>query len=183
MQRPFEILLVESDADLAAMLVTYLHESLQANVTHVQSAEEAFREELTARHDLLLAAMSLPDGDGLELVRQVRENNRCPAILMAQSPTAGETIAALRLGVADFLTKPFDMEYLLATVRKALKTRRLRCRELSRHRRLRKLVARIICERRDLAQRIDLICRDFVQAHRRLAEKVTQSGLLANREK
>jgi hypothetical protein len=48
-----------------------------------------------------------------------------------------------------------------------------------RHRRLRKLTARIICERRDLRQRIDLICRDFVHAYRRLAQRVTEAELLS----
>jgi DNA-binding NtrC family response regulator len=181
-QRPLEILLVEDDGDLADMVQQYLGESLRARVTHVRCADDALTEELTARHDVLLASMSLPDGDALELVRRVRESNPCPAILMAESPTAGEAIACLRLGVADLLTKPFDLEYLSATVRKAVAAHRVRRRERARHKRLRRLVARVVCERSDLAKRIDLICRDFVQAHRRLAEKVSQSGALTGKQ-
>lgn len=178
--RPLEILLVEDDADLADMVGRYLHESLRASVTHVESAADALREELTARHDLLLASTSLPEEDALELVRRFHENNPCPVILMAEEPTAGEAITAIRLGVADFLTKPFEMDYLSIAVRRAIRVYRHRCRERVRHKRLRKLVARIVCERRDLAKRIDLICRDFVHAHRRLAEKVAQSGILTD---
>ena len=111
-QRPLQILLVEDDTDLAELVGRYLSESLRAEVTHVESADAALGEELTTRHDLLLAAMELPDGEGLELVRRVHENNSCPAILMAEGPTAGEAIAAVRLGVVDILTKPFDLEYL-----------------------------------------------------------------------
>jgi DNA-binding NtrC family response regulator len=181
-QRPLQILLAEDDADLAELVERYLSESLQANVTHVDSAAEALGEELTTRHDLLLASMQLPDGEGLELVRRVSENNPCPAILMADGPTVGDAIAAVRLGVVDILTKPFDLEYLASTIRRAVIDHRSRRRERVRHKRLRKLVARIICERRDLAKRMDLICRDFVQAHRRLAEKVVQSGALVGRE-
>jgi len=152
-----------------------------ARVTNAESAADALREELTARHDLLLASTSLPDGDGLELVRRFHENNSAPVILMAEDPTAGEAIAAIRLGVADVLTKPFEMDYLSASIRKIIRAHRHRRRERVRHQKLRKLVARIICERRDLAKRIDLICRDFVHAHRRLAEKVAHSGILADR--
>jgi DNA-binding NtrC family response regulator len=181
-QRPLQILLAEDDVDLAEMVGRFLSESLRADVTHVESAGAALREELTTRHDLLLASMVLPDGEGLELVRRLHENNPCPAILMAEGPTAGDAIAAVRLGVVDILTKPFDVEYLSSSIRKATADHRGRRRERVRHKKLRKLVARIICERRDLAKRMDLICRDFVQAHRRLAEKVTQSGILAGQE-
>ena len=181
-QRPLQILLVEDDTELAELVGRYLSESLRAEVTHVESANAALGEELTTRHDLLLAAMELPDGEGLELVRRVHENNPCPAIMMVEGPTAGEAIAAVRLGVVDILTKPFDLEYLSNTIRRAAADHRGRRRERARHKRLRKLVARIICERRDLAKRMDLICRDFVHAHRRLAEKVAQSGVLAGQE-
>lgn len=179
MQRPLEILLVETDAELADMLGRYLTETLRAHVTHVESADEALREELTTRHDLLLASTGLDEGDGLELVRRIHENNICPVILMAENPTADEAIAAVRLGVADFLTKPFELDYLSSTIRRIMRDHRARRRERARHKRLRRVVARIVCERRDLAKRIELICRDFVQAHRRLAEKVAASGILS----
>lgn len=181
-KRPLQILLAEDDTELAELVGRFLSESLRAEVTHVETAGAALREELTTRHDLLVTSMELPDGEGLELVRRVHENNACPAILMADGPTAGEAIAAVRLGVADILTKPFEMEYLAATIRRATTEYRARRRERVRHKKLRKLVAKIICERRDLAKRMDLICRDFVQAHRRLAEKVTRSGVLAERD-
>jgi DNA-binding NtrC family response regulator len=181
-RRPLQILLADDDTDLAELVGRYLSESLRADVTHVETAGAALREELTTRHDLLLASMVLPDGEGLELVRRVHENNPCPAIVMVDGPTAGDAIAAVRLGVVDILTKPFDLEYLASTVRRAAADYRGQRRDRVRHKKLRRLVARIICERRDLAKRMDLICRDFVQAHRRLAEKVAQSGVLAERD-
>lgn len=181
-QRPAEILVVENDADLAEMVERLLNESLHANVTLAESAADAMREELTARHDLVLVSTSLPDANGLELTRHLRTDNPCPVILMADQPGADETIEAMRLGVSDILTKPFELEYLSTSVQKALEAQHDRRLERSRRRRLRKLVARIICDRRDLARRIDLICRDFVHAHHRLAEKVAQSGILSNQQ-
>ncbi|GMU24394.1 MAG: hypothetical protein AMXMBFR13_44680 [Phycisphaerae bacterium] len=177
-ERTLEILLVEDDEDLAVMIERHLADCLPAGVTRVSTAAEALREELTTRHDLLVASMDLPDEDVLRLAQRVRRTNRCPIILLGGAPDASEVIDAMRLGVSDVLVKPFELSELSGTVRTALhQTRRLR-KQRVRHRRLRKLVARIICERRDLSQRMDLLCRDFVQAHRRLAEKVAQSGML-----
>jgi DNA-binding NtrC family response regulator len=177
-KRPLEILLVEDDLQLADMMGGFLRESMQVSVTHVSSAADALREELTTRHGLIFTSLALADEDGLNLVRALREHNDCPVVLLADSPTVEEAIEAMRLGVCDILNKPFEMEYLASVVKHTAGHDRIRRRERSRHRRLRKLVARIICERRDLARRIDLICHDFVQAHRRLAEKVNESGIL-----
>ncbi|GMV96353.1 MAG: hypothetical protein AMXMBFR83_07190 [Phycisphaerae bacterium] len=178
-KRPLEILLVEEDAELADLIGRFLTEGLGASATHAGSAADAVREELTTRHDVVLVSRTLPDGDSLDLIRAIRRHNDCPILLMGHTPTAEEVIEAMRLGVVDVLNKPFELEHLADVVKNIGERRRLQRRERSRQRRLRKLVARIICERRDLARRIDLICRDFVLAHRRLAEKVTQSGVLS----
>lgn len=180
--RSLETLLVEDDVDLADLLGRFLQESVQASVTHVESGADAVREELTTRHRLAVISLSLANENALDIVRAVRRHNDCPVLLLAESPTAEEAIEAMRLGVVDILIKPFEMDQLAAAVRKATEHYRARRRERSRHRRLRKLVARIICERRDLARRIDLICRDFVLAHKRLAQKITASGMLSRRD-
>ena len=49
------------------------------------------------------------------------------------------------------------------------------CRHAARYRRLRELVHRVIRERRDLNRRIELVCRDLVEAHRRLVHRVVES--------
>jgi len=179
-EKPVQVLLVSSDEELAEMVLRCLHDAAWAEVTHVTTASDALREELTARHDVIVAAMSLPDGDGLALTREVRVTNRCPVILTAEQPTAEEVLEALRLGVTDVLLQPFDIADLIELVQSSAE-RRLRYRHRQRrYRRLRSMVSRIIRERRDLRQRMDLICRDLVYAYRNLAQKVAQSGMLTH---
>ena len=177
-EKPVQVLLASSDEELAEMIVRCLQDASWAEVTHVTTASDALREELTTRHDVVVSAMSLPDGDGLALTRELRTTNHGPVILTAEQPTAEEAIEALRLNVTDILVQPFDIADLIDRVRKSAE-RRLRYRHRRRrYRRLRSMVSRIIRERRDLRQRMDLICRDLVHAYRNLAQKVAHSGML-----
>ena len=89
-------------------------------------------------------------------------------------------IEALRLGVSELLIKPFDMADMAAVVQEAGQRQRKRHHHRVRYRRLRRMASRIICERRDLRQRMDLICQDLVHAYRGLAQKVAASGLLVH---
>lgn len=179
-QRPVQILLVEPDAELAELLDRCLQGAIWSQVTWVTSASEAMREELTARHDIIIAAMTLPDAEGLALIRELRATNHGPVILLAEHPTTDEAIEAIRLGVTELVIKPFDICDLVEVVRRAAERQLKRRHNRARQRRLRRMVSRIIRERRDLRQRMDLICQDLVHAYRSLAQKVTESGLLAH---
>ncbi len=176
-ERPLEILLADDDQELAEMITSHLPTAITARVTHVRSVEEALREELTCRHDLVIASLQLDTSDGFALIRQLRGKCR-PFILLADAPGPQQLIEGIRLGVLDVLCKPFDMVELAEAVERYARMARRRRRERIRHRRLRRVTARIVGERRDLRQRMDLICRDFVQAYRRLAQKVVESGVL-----
>ncbi len=178
-QKRLEVLIVEEDGALAADLAREIEAGSPCNTTLVSSASDALREELTAHHDLVLTSLDLPDGDGLTLVRELRAENRCPVLLLADEISADEAIEAMRLGVIDVLPKPPHLDRVAALVSEMAEHEIRHRREQSRQRRLRRTASRIIRERRDFSQRIDLICRDFVQAYRRLAQKVCDSGLLA----
>jgi len=177
-KRPVEILLVESDAELAEMIEDHLQQVMSAQVTHVTSAGEGLCEELTANHDVVIASLSLPDADGLAFTFELKKTNKCPVILLADDPSLEDAIEAVRLGVREILIKPFDLSYLSDVVCALAERERNRRRRKARYRRLRKIASRIIRERRDLNRRLDLICRDFVHAYRRLAKKVTESEVL-----
>jgi DNA-binding response OmpR family regulator len=176
-EKPLEILLVEDDIELAEMIEQLFIDAVCARVTHVASAGEALCEELTAHHDLAIVSLSLPDADGLGFTRELRKSNKCPVIIVATNPTVDDAIEAVRLGVNEFLVKPFDMAYLADVVSMLGQRQQERQRRRTRYRRLRKISSRIIRERRDINRRLDLICRDFVHAYRRLAKKVTEFGL------
>lgn len=177
-EHPAEILLVEHDGDLSDMLARQLGSALPCRVTTAPDASAAMREELTGGHDLLIISADLPDDENLNLVRELRLTNAAPIIVLAQETRLEDTLTALRAGVLEWFEKPFDLADLTATIRDAVNEQSRRRREHARCRRLRRIATRIIREREDLNERMDLLCRDLVQAYRRLAEKVTQAGIL-----
>ena len=76
----------------------------------------------TAEHpDALLLDLGLPDGDGLELVRKVREWSSVPVIVVSARGREEEKVAALDAGADDYLPKPFGTKELLARLRVALR--------------------------------------------------------------
>jgi DNA-binding NtrC family response regulator len=162
------------------MIQNYLAHALPVRVTVAASTSDALREELTHRHDALVADLELNDGDTLALVRQLRVSNQCPLILMAANFTAPDLIEAIRLGVRNVLVKPFEIQQLSDVVDRAIHNHVRRRRTRRRYQRLRLLTTRVLRERQDLKQRTDLICRDLVNAYRGLAQKVAESGVLTH---
>lgn len=177
-QRPVEILLIEDDMNLAGMVGEHLQDVFWSQVTHVTNASQALREELTTRHDAIICSLTLADAEGMSLVREIRAGNHAPIIVTAHEPTMEEAMEAIQLRVTEMLIKPFDLAHLSTVVQTAAERYRKRLYMQKKNRRLRKIASRIVRERQDLRQRMDLVCRDFVHAYRRLAQKVAESGKL-----
>jgi two-component system KDP operon response regulator KdpE len=79
----------------------------------------------TLRPDLLILDLGLPDMDGLEVIRRLRARAQSLAILILSARSGSqEKVAALDLGANDYITKPFDMNELLARLRAALRRTR-----------------------------------------------------------
>lgn len=71
--------------------------------------------------DAVLLDLGLPDRDGLELIAAIRKRSTAPVIVVSARSDVAEKVAALDLGAADFVTKPFDGEELRARLRVALR--------------------------------------------------------------
>ena len=71
----------------------------------------------TRRPDLVIADLGLPDGDGVDFIRQVRTWSGVPIIVLSARTQESEKVAALDAGADDFITKPFGMAELLARTR------------------------------------------------------------------
>ncbi|RZL45458.1 MAG: two-component system response regulator KdpE [Variovorax sp.] len=86
------------------------------------------REGLTAagtrQPDLLVLDLGLPDGDGLRLIRDVRQWSSVPIVVLSARTEEAEKVAALDAGADDYLTKPFGTGELLARVRANLRRQR-----------------------------------------------------------
>jgi len=76
--------------------------------------------------DLILLDILLPDVNGLEVLRRVKEGHRgLPVIMITATKTVRNAVEAMKLGADDYIVKPFDLEELRIIVRKALSTRDL----------------------------------------------------------
>jgi two-component system KDP operon response regulator KdpE len=77
----------------------------------------------TARQqpDLIILDLGLPDMDGLEVTRQLREWTQTPILVLSARGQEADKVAALDLGADDYLTKPFGVSELLARIRVALR--------------------------------------------------------------
>ena len=172
--RPYKIMLVEPDPPLVEILVHVFSEQFEAHITCVAEAKTCLDVELVEPHDLVVAERDLSDAKGLALAEQLLALSHRPVILLGENWSASESLAALRMGVKDLLTKPFPVAELVETSRRALYGMALKRKHQVRYHRLREMVRRAVRERRDLNSRIDLVCRDLVEAQRRLVRRVVE---------
>ena len=114
------VLVVEDEPQMRR----FLRASLGAEgyrVLEAWSVADGIRQ-VTAEHpDAVLLDLGLPDGDGLELVRRVREWSSVPVIVVSARGREEEKVAALDAGADDYLPKPFGTKELLARLRVALR--------------------------------------------------------------
>ena len=83
---------------------------------------KAALELIAQKPDLIILDLGLPDIDGLELLRRLREmNESVPIVVLSSRDAEGAKVQALDLGADDYVTKPFGMEELLARIRAALR--------------------------------------------------------------
>jgi len=84
----------------------------------------AIRHTQTATPDLIVLDLTLPDCDGLDLLPILRLRGQVPIIILTARAQQPEKLSGLRLGADDYITKPFDMEELLARIRAVLRRAR-----------------------------------------------------------
>ena len=115
------LLLVEDEA-LFARAVSRRLEKAGFAVTAVATLHEATQALANSEPDLMLLDMRLPDGSGLDfLAGRVQEGTRrVPVIAMSAYGELEDAVGAMKLGAADYLKKPIDLEELLLNLRKVL---------------------------------------------------------------
>jgi two-component system KDP operon response regulator KdpE len=106
----------------------FLRSSLAAQgyrVVEADTGEAALRQIAETRPDLIVLDLGLPDRDGIELIREIRQSVETPIVVLSVRDDEKGKVQALDLGASDYITKPFGTEELLARVRAALRHRLL----------------------------------------------------------
>lgn len=114
------LLLVEDELAIRRFLhASFTDENYR--LTEAESGKQALRLAVQSPPDLVILDLGLPDMDGLEVLRQLREWLHAPIIILSARDQEQQKIAALDAGADDYLTKPFSTGELLARIRVALR--------------------------------------------------------------
>jgi two-component system KDP operon response regulator KdpE len=90
-------------------------------IFEASTGEEALKAVVAHRPDLIILDLGLPDLQGVEVTRRLREWSQTPIIILSVRGQEGEKIAAFEAGADDYLTKPFGLGELTARMRAALR--------------------------------------------------------------
>jgi two-component system, OmpR family, KDP operon response regulator KdpE len=114
------VLVVEDEPQMRR----FIRASLSAHdygVSEAATAAEALALVTSRNPDVILMDLGLPDGDGIELTRALREWSHVPIIVISARGREADKVTALDAGADDYLTKPFGVDELLARIRVALR--------------------------------------------------------------
>jgi two-component system KDP operon response regulator KdpE len=114
------IVVIEDDPQIRRFLRT----GLEAHAFEIHEAETGklgLIVAATRKPDLIILDLGLPDMDGIEIIKQLREWTSRPVIILSARNMETDKVAALDAGADDYLTKPFGLDELLARIRVALR--------------------------------------------------------------
>jgi two-component system, OmpR family, response regulator len=114
------VLIIDDDANLRELIATYLRDEGYA-VLQAGSARGAKELVDGSTVDLILLDVRLPDGDGFDLLREIRATTSTPVIMLTGRDTPSDRIIGLELGADDFVGKPFELRELRARIRSVLR--------------------------------------------------------------
>jgi len=121
MDRPAPlILLIEDEPQMRRFLRTAL-DANDYRLVEAETAKEGLAHATSRNPDVILLDLGLPDRDGLEVTRELREWTATPIIVLSARGREEDKVKALDLGADDYLTKPFGVDELLARIRVALR--------------------------------------------------------------
>jgi two-component system KDP operon response regulator KdpE len=117
---PSRILIVDDEPNIVAT-VSPLLRSRGYDVLSAVSGRGGLDAVERDRPDLIVLDLGLPDIDGIEVCRQLRQLSKVPIVVLSARGAEGDKVAALDAGADDYVTKPFGAEELLARIRAVLR--------------------------------------------------------------
>jgi DNA-binding response OmpR family regulator len=118
------ILVVEDEPKIAQLVRDYL-EHVGFQVATAADGRGALRAVTRERPDLIVLDLRLPDMDGLDVTRAVRQSSSIPIIMLTARGEETDKLVGLELGADDYMTKPFSPKELVARVRVVLRRQAL----------------------------------------------------------
>ena len=123
MSSKYKILIIEDESNIRNFIETVLdandYQTLEAT-----TCEQGILMFSSHTPDLVMLDLGLPDKDGIEFIRTIRQTHTTPIIVLSARTSEDDKIEALDLGANDYITKPFGTGELLARVRASLRNNR-----------------------------------------------------------
>jgi len=110
-----KVLMIEDDPDITMLLVSYL-KLYQIDVDAVEKPSLGLEKLAVAHYDLILLDLTLPEIDGLDLCRMIREKIDTPIIISSARSDLNDKLVALEHGADDYLPKPYEPRELVARI-------------------------------------------------------------------
>jgi two-component system, OmpR family, KDP operon response regulator KdpE len=115
------LILIVEDEEAISNFISAILTSNDYNILKASKGKEAITMAASHRPDLILLDLGLPDMDGLEVLRTIRNWTGIPVVIVSARGHENEKVEALDSGADDYITKPFGSSELLARVRTALR--------------------------------------------------------------
>lgn len=114
------VLMVEDDTELASIIADFV-KAYKIKITNSDSPYVALSMLDTAKYDLMVLDLTLPDIDGIELIPMIREKSDIPIIISSARDDITDKIMGLERGADDFVAKPYDPRELVIRIKTILK--------------------------------------------------------------
>jgi two-component system response regulator CpxR len=114
------VLLIDDDAELCRLLTRYLSREGFA-IRWAPGGNTGIEEAMADDYSLIMLDVMMPDTDGFEVLRRIRQRSRTPVLMLTARGDTGDRIRGLQMGADDYLPKPFDPAELTARIRAILR--------------------------------------------------------------
>ncbi|MBA9087970.1 DNA-binding response OmpR family regulator [Fontibacillus solani] len=120
MNRHRKILIIEDDRDISRIIKDYVDNN-GFEATIAGNGKDALYLIELLKPEFIILDIMLPDIDGIELCRQIRENNNVPILILSARGSDTDKVLGLGFGADDYMTKPFSLTELLARIKSNLR--------------------------------------------------------------
>ncbi|WP_313893037.1 response regulator transcription factor [Psychrobacillus sp.] len=115
MNKKKKILIIEDEKDISRIVKDYLNK-YGYEVFIAETGKEGMRFIETLVLDFIILDLMLPDADGIELCRKIREKNNTPILILSARTSDTDKVLGLGFGADDYMTKPFSLSELVARI-------------------------------------------------------------------